>query len=47
MLCIWDLTKPVHPVSQINAHQSEVLACDWSKYEEVSEGSTCHIDYVI
>ena len=40
MLCIWDLAKPVQPVSQINAHQSEVLACDWSKYEEVSGGTT-------
>ena len=36
MLCLWDLAKPVQLVSQVNAHQSEILACDWSKYEEVS-----------
>ena len=46
-LCIWDLAKPNHPVSQINAHQSEILACDWSKYEEVSGGNTHPFDDVI
>jgi len=35
MLCLWDLAKPTHPVSQVNVHQSEVLTCDWSKHEQV------------
>ncbi|XP_065908344.1 peroxisomal targeting signal 2 receptor-like [Dysidea avara] len=34
MLCLWDLSKPAHPVSQVNVHQSEVLTCDWSKYDQ-------------
>ena len=42
MLCLWDLAKPAHPVSQINAHQSEILACDWSKYEEVNGRTISH-----
>lgn len=48
MLYLWDLAKPAHPVSQINAHQSEILACDWSKYEEVCTQveKACSVYYV-
>lgn len=33
MLCVWNSTKPGHPVVKLAAHASEVLACDWSKYD--------------
>lgn len=32
-LCVWNSTKPGQPVVKLAAHESEVLACDWSKYD--------------
>lgn len=32
-LCIWNSTKPGQPVVKLTAHPTEVLACDWSKYD--------------
>lgn len=33
-LCIWNSTKPGQPVVKFAAHATEVLACDWSKYDK-------------
>lgn len=32
-LCVWNSLKPGHPVVKLAAHATEVLACDWSKYD--------------
>ena len=32
-LCVWNSTKPGVPVVKLTAHASEVLTCDWSKYD--------------
>lgn len=33
-LRLWDSTQPLSSVTQVHAHSGEVLACDWSKYDQ-------------
>lgn len=38
-LRVWDSGKPHMAQVVIPAHQAEVLTCDWSKYDQVSDVS--------
>ena len=34
-LRIWDISAPPHAQQTIQAHDGEVLTCDWAKYDVV------------